>query len=343
MPTNSSGSREKENRRQSLKYCWELIASSELFDAGYSPPFVSVVVTAHNYAHFLETTIRSVLAQTYTEFECIIINDASTDDTENVLRSVLDSMNDARFQAVTLPKNVGQLGAQSEGLARSKGMFVLFLDADDLLHPRFLERHLFTHLHLRWPVGFTSSNQWNIDGYGTVLSFHHSDFTTGFENQDNVHHVIGEGDQAVKIACIDVYTPTTIFMWSWGTQSTMLFRRAILDMIMPPVQDASSFKICADYYIVRFAQFFVGSALINEALGSYRRHGENNFCSNMLLAKNVSVGDMRRHPDFYTFNRLAHKILLSRKEQFLSAFSEVHYLTLTRHFKTGRRTKQFPF
>src|SRR5262249_3131830 len=116
--------------------------------------------------------------QTYDRFECIVVDDSSSDDTPAVVGNLLREWQDARFRYVRLPQNVGQLGAQLQGFRESKGEFVVFLDADDLLFPPFIERHLFVHHNIETAVGFTSSNQWTISCDGQVLSKSHTDLAS---------------------------------------------------------------------------------------------------------------------------------------------------------------------
>src|SRR5262245_33421419 len=145
------------------------------FPQGVTNPLVSVVVTAYNYGEFVADCLRSVRAQTYDRFECIVVDDCSSDTTPAVVGTLLGEWQDARFRYVRLPKNVGQLGAQLHGFRESAGEFVVFLDADDLLFPPFIERHLHVHQDIETPVGFTSSNQWTISRDGQVLSKSHTD------------------------------------------------------------------------------------------------------------------------------------------------------------------------
>src|SRR5215471_13316074 len=145
---------------------------------GVTDPLVSVIVTTHNYGDFVADCLRSVRAQTYERFECIVVDDCSSDHTPAVVGTLLGEWQDSRFRYVRLPQNVGQLGAQVEGFRESAGEFVVFLDADDLLFPRFVERHLFVHHNIETAVGFTSSNQWTISGDGQILSKHHSDLVS---------------------------------------------------------------------------------------------------------------------------------------------------------------------
>jgi glycosyltransferase involved in cell wall biosynthesis len=99
-------------------------------------PVVSVVIPAFNSAWSISQTIQSVQAQTFGDFEVIVVNDGSTDDLEARLEKF---RTDQRIRVVH-QNNRGLAGARNRGLHEALGEFVAFLDADDIWHPRFLER-----------------------------------------------------------------------------------------------------------------------------------------------------------------------------------------------------------
>lgn len=99
-------------------------------------PKVSVIVPCYNQAQFLAETLDSVLAQTHENWECIVVNDGSTDNTETVAKEYCDR--DQRF--VYLKKENGGLSsARNAGLDIAKGEYVQFLDSDDILLPNKFE------------------------------------------------------------------------------------------------------------------------------------------------------------------------------------------------------------
>lgn len=98
---------------------------------------VSVILPTYNYAHYIEEAVESVLHQTLSDFELIVIDDGSTDDTP----SVLSRIDDPRVQIVRTP-NRGLCAARNEGLERARGEFIAFLDADDRFRPDKLERQV---------------------------------------------------------------------------------------------------------------------------------------------------------------------------------------------------------
>jgi glycosyltransferase involved in cell wall biosynthesis len=100
-----------------------------------SEPRFSAVIPAHNAVATLDSAVRSVLSQTVDDFEVIIVDDGSSDDTLARARA-LEA--DPRVRVVSQP-NQGPAGARRTGVAHSRGVYVGFLDSDDLWMPRYLE------------------------------------------------------------------------------------------------------------------------------------------------------------------------------------------------------------
>jgi glycosyltransferase involved in cell wall biosynthesis len=100
-----------------------------------SPALVSVVIPTYNRAHLVGRAIRSVLGQTFSDFELIVVDDGSTDNTVEVVRG----FQDPRIRLVRLAKNCGGSRARNEGIRVARGEWVAFLDDDDEWLPRKLE------------------------------------------------------------------------------------------------------------------------------------------------------------------------------------------------------------
>src|SRR3989338_5091992 len=99
-------------------------------------PKVSVIIGTYNRCSILPVAIESVLAQTYTDFELLIIDNGSIDQTEKVVRSYSDS----RIRYVLNPKPTQSCaGPRNIGLEMSKGKFIAFLDDDDIWYPNKLK------------------------------------------------------------------------------------------------------------------------------------------------------------------------------------------------------------
>lgn len=102
-------------------------------------PTVSVVMPVYNGARFIRRTIDSVLAQTFTNFECIIVDDGSTDGTQDILREYADK--DPRI-IVHLAQHAGKVSAFNAGFAQARGEFIAIHCADDISFPERFETEI---------------------------------------------------------------------------------------------------------------------------------------------------------------------------------------------------------
>ena len=101
-------------------------------------PLVSIVTPLYNAEPYLSKTIKSVLNQTYTNFEWIVVDDKSTDDS----LAMINVIKDPRIIVIERKRNKGTAHARNCGLDRASGDYLLFLDADDELDPTFLEKQI---------------------------------------------------------------------------------------------------------------------------------------------------------------------------------------------------------
>ena len=98
-------------------------------------PAVSIVVPTFNHAQFLHQALASVVAQTFQNWEAIIVNNFSTDDTINIV----ESFGEKRFRLINFRNNGVIAASRNEGIRQSNGSVVAFLDSDDLWYPNKLE------------------------------------------------------------------------------------------------------------------------------------------------------------------------------------------------------------
>jgi glycosyltransferase involved in cell wall biosynthesis len=281
-------------------------------------PLVSIVVTAYNYEKYIDDCISSVAAQTYTKFECIVVDDCSTDHTENIVKKSLALRRDERFSYMRNRENLGQLGTQSVGLSHCKGAFVVFADADDLLLPNFVERHVFFHINSPLPVALSSSDHATCDESGAIVAATRRDFTRlGAYWTARLLKVSARRSSEPLEALIHSWSDRQLDLdWVWGQQSGMMFRRSALELIMPKPEECESFRICADLYLGRLAHLLGNSALLLERLGIYRLHGSNNFAAQGMLSYDSAGGDMSKYPPLKEVAALAQSVIRQRDRAF---------------------------
>jgi glycosyltransferase involved in cell wall biosynthesis len=103
-----------------------------------STPKISIIIPTHNRRELLEETLNSIKSQSFKDWECIVIDDASSDNTWEYLQTI----NDEQFNCLHFDKGQERSRARNHGLKQARGAAILFLDDDDLLPENTLELHL---------------------------------------------------------------------------------------------------------------------------------------------------------------------------------------------------------
>lgn len=103
-------------------------------------PLVSVIMPAYQAEKYIEAAIRSVMAQTLTDWELLVLIDGSTDRTARIAQSL--AAEDSRIRVLCNEQNLGAAGSRNRGLELCAGDYVAFLDSDDLWRPNKLERQI---------------------------------------------------------------------------------------------------------------------------------------------------------------------------------------------------------
>ena len=124
-------------------------------------PLISVIITTYNYAKFLPRAIESVFNQTYQNFEIIIIDDGSTDNTKSVIK-------ESALVKYFYQKNKGLSAARNAGIEKSEGDYLVFLDADDWLESDALEQN-YLIIKDEHKVAFVSGNYYLLHAENNKL------------------------------------------------------------------------------------------------------------------------------------------------------------------------------
>lgn len=308
-------------------------------------PRISVVVTCFNCPDYVGAAIRSVARQSFADFDCVIVDDASTDNSAAVVQQTLDDLADPRFRLIRLETNLGQTGATRRGLAATRAPFVCFLDSDDLWNEDFLERHLAAHLNETYAVGFTACNARLIDGHGALIAG--GVYWFGKDRAAADRGALAPIDPA-RVPTLDAHsgsakwsgqTPYRLYTkrlvhWVWVSTSSMMFRRSLIDLVFPA--DDEIFRLHMDFYIVVMAQMVAGSLLIDEPLYSYRLHGRNGAADNPVLGGRLHLS-ARNWGD--THARMLDRMLdtmIDKRERFVVALGEKQYGRMLLRMRAAR-------
>jgi hypothetical protein len=215
------------------------------------PTKVDVVISSHNYGRYLRAAVDSALTQTYPHVRVIAVDDGSTDDSPQILRSYGQAI------VTVLKGNGGQASAINAGFANVEGDLVIFLDADDMLHPKVVE-HVAAAAFAQPQV---AKIQWRLeitDAAGTASG----------QVKPARHLPMPEGDMRRA----ELTFPFDI---TWVAMSGNAFPVESLRQIMPMPE--SEYQLGADSYLQHLTAL-LGPVISLDLVGAYRRiHDTNAF------------------------------------------------------------------
>jgi glycosyltransferase involved in cell wall biosynthesis len=220
---------------------------------------VSVVIPVYNGAAFIASTINSVLCQTYKDYEIIVVNDGSKDDTLIELNKF-----ENLISVINIP-NGGVSNARNIGILASKGEMIAFLDADDQWYPKKLELQLAV-MNSNSAIGFCCCNYVSLDRFSGVATYHFDQF------KNDLEIVL---DKVMTPSVVEKLITKGNFI---GTASNVIVRRDVLektglfDTRFKQAEDLDLYIRCA-----METQFF----LMSEALLEKKSH-ENNLTNNLI-------------------------------------------------------------
>jgi glycosyltransferase involved in cell wall biosynthesis len=222
-------------------------SSPRNLDEWRSSPLVSVIISNYNYGRFLAEAIDSVLAQTYLNYELLVVDDGSTDDSRTVIESYGDRLS-AFYQ-----DNQGQTAAFNLGIKQAKGEIVCFLDADDYYHPDKLKQVVVAFQN--HPAWVQISHYWmTVDAQGRVLPKRRKS--------------LGQGSISPLLLRYGRYRS--------ALTSALAYRRSVLQTVLPIPPRRGN----ADAYLMAVVPFYGEVGVLSEPLMVYRLHQSNLHAQN---------------------------------------------------------------
>jgi hypothetical protein len=212
---------------------------------------VDIVINNHNYGAFLADAIDSARRQTHSKVSVVVVDDGSTDDSRDVIRGFGEGL------TVVLKENGGQASALNAGLERCDGDVVIFLDADDVLHPdaaarvaaAFAADETVAKVQFRMDV---------IDADGLPAG--------SIKPPEHLSMPSGDLEQAELAYPYDLV---------WLATSANAFRAEALRSIFPIPEQ--TYRICADWYLVHLTTLLGRVVSLDRIGASYRIHGGNSY------------------------------------------------------------------
>jgi len=198
-----------------------------------SHPLVSVIIPTFNYGQFIGQTLESVQAQTYQNWECVVVDDDSTDNTPQVVTRYAVGDNRIKYLHQI---NQRQAAARNHGLQHATGKYVQFLDADDLIEPYKLERQVgYLEQHPEVDIVYSSVR------YFSSENIHERLFSMGKDNSPWMPEVSGAGQDILSL----------LVRANIMAVNSPLVRRSVVDDVgpfdhkLPPLEDWDFWLRCA--------------------------------------------------------------------------------------------------
>ncbi len=239
-------------------------------------PLISIIVTHRNYSRHIQDALLSVIDQSYANWECVIVDDASDHLHRTALEAILLRLNHPKIILMQLGENVGQIPAFFAGLAATSGEFVCLLDPDDRYAETFLEEALAAHLNRAIYCPIVSANQQLLGEHGVI---------TGIYTWHNKRFLRQErGVMIVPNEIPDqlMHFPAEMPGWHWSSTSAMMFRRSALRYLKPHKQ--LDYKGSADSYLANGAHRLGGTLLLTKPLVYRLLHADNRYLTQHIFA-----------------------------------------------------------
>ena len=291
-----------------------------------SAPPVGVVIANYNNGAFVGRAIESVARQSCRNLRTIVVDDASTDNSDEEIRNCLSRLDDSRFDYIRLDANVGQTGAIRRGLARLDTPFVGFLDSDDRWYENFIERHLCAQMNADFPVALTYCDSHIIDAddnllAGTAWWFEHGAPANTAFDAALMPKIDGASGEFVfpangRLTFHPHWTPLS----ATNSMASMMFRRSFVDLVL--VVPDNDLRLYLDYYLSTFAGLLTGSIAIHDALYGYRMHGANKHSNAAVMGGRYNSSTKDWEPISNHILQLVPRILDEEASSIRAAFGD---------------------
>lgn len=286
-------------------------------------PKISIIITYYNLGGYIKDCIRSILNQTYQNFEIVVVNDYSNEENNKILNSIKNE----KVKIINLKENLGQLGAFLVGLENSDGEFICSVDADDILLPNYLKTLLCVHLNQN--AALVSCACGEINSSGEIISLNYVSNPVKIK-QDKINYSdiekIFNDKEDFELEHLSI-KKLPFGMWGWTPMTSGMFRRTSLN-ILKYYPDIKYWKIGADKVIFSFLHLIGGSINISAVCFLYRHH-EKNSTQNALTYGNkryISEDYVGKLINWNKKIRLdAIKMFILKRKELIKEFNKVNY------------------
>lgn len=243
---------------------------------------VSVIIPNYNYENYILSRIDSILNQTYPIYELIILDDASTDNSVQVIKEKINTIKDIKVKFIENKKNSGCVFLQwKKGLSEATGDYVWIAEADDLSDSKFLETAMKGFSSDDIILSYTDSAR--IDENDILIRENSQDLYNIFNSNRWKSDYVNSGtDEVINyLSSINTIVNVSSTVWKNGNYSKIL-------------DEASNFKVAGDWYVYYKLLEMGNVAFCHQSLNYFRKHSKS-VCT--IVKDDIEYGEICRIQD----------------------------------------------
>lgn len=278
---------------------------------------ISIIIPSYNRAQFIVETLHSVASQTSSNWECFIVDDGSTDNTEEVVSKFISEHQNYPFFWLKNQRTKGAQGARNTGLLHSTGDFLIFLDSDDILDKHCIEHRLEkvkdfpTYDYYAFPIMLFNKERGDSEKIWNTMNKYHLDILDRFLLHDAPWQTLGCLWSRKAIVSIGMWDEKVTSLQDWDAHIQAVMHPQLKGWLNPDEQDFDAFYRVGSYDSVskKFASrkgAVTNFYLVDKTIKTLR---DNQLLDNHLPALRrflwimgtlISIGDHDLGKEFYT-------------------------------------------
>lgn len=245
---------------------------------------ISVVITSYNYGRYLKDTITSVLNQSYSDWELIVVDDCSSDNSMEILCDFANK--DSRITLIRNMKNIGLVNSLRRGISAAKGQWVAFLESDDLWVPDYLEKKV--QIAQKYDVGIIFNN---VEFFGVNAECAQEKFSKIVRKNSTRNF------------------PKNMF-YDFGCENPILTMSSVMVRgdLFEQVEFESPIDKLFDWFLYVQLSYFAPAFYLEEKLTRWRQHDESYISKNSKIK--FKFANVSAYLKIYKRNLLDLKLLL---------------------------------
>lgn len=247
-------------------------------------PLVTIIIPTYNYGHFIGQTLECIQAQTYSQWECIVVDDGSTDNTSEVVAGYVEK--DDRIKYI-YQSNQGQAAARNTAIKISSGKYFQFLDADDLIEAAKIEQQVeYLRQHPEIDIVYGSGRYFTADNRSARL------YSMRDEDKPWMPNISGTGENVLAA----LIRRNIMMVNAPLIRTSVIDTVGLFDVTLPPLEDWDYWIRCAaQEKQIQYADLDGTLALVRSHPSSSSKNGRRLLTAALQVRRKINMITAEAH------------------------------------------------